>query len=97
MPGKPKGRKGNYSQQSKKRKRPVNRPVVPAGQLPVAPVEKTKPSPAPEVSRPASSIPAPVAKPAPVANPYIGRELGTIGILAVLMVVILFVLARVLS
>ena len=95
---KPKGRKGSYVQQSKKRKRQVSRPAVPAGQSPVTPAEKTKPSPVPGVSRPAGVIPSPVAvKPATVANPYIGREIGTISILAAVMVVILFVLARVLS
>lgn len=97
MPGKPRSRKGGYSPQSKKKKRRVDRPVVPAGQSAVTPADEAVPSPAPQLSSPLKSAPAPVAKPVTVANPYIGRELRTIAILAVVMLIILLVLAKVLS
>jgi len=88
MPGKSRSR-GNYSPQSKKKKKRVDRPVASAGQPAVTPV--------PDLSVSPESPSALAIKPVAVANPCIGRELRTIAILAVTMVIILLILASLLS
>ncbi|MFC1933025.1 hypothetical protein ACFLXU_05300 [Chloroflexota bacterium] len=92
MPGKSR-RKRKYSIQSKKRKSGLDRPTVLAQQPAVAPTHE--PVSSPDVSVSSAKVPAPMAKPATVQYPYIATELRTIGILAVIMLIVLIVLASV--
>ena len=95
MPGKSRRKKGKYTPRSKTKKGRPNRPSVIARQQVVTPIQE--PVSAPDV--PVSPVKAatPAVKSTAVRYPYIASELWTIGILAVIMLVILAVLASVLS
>ena len=95
MPGKARRRKGKFSPQSKRKKGKLSRPAV-AVQRPAV-TQAHEPVPPSNVPASSTSVPTPVAKPATIRYPYIAAELRTIGILAVIMLVILAVLALVLS
>lgn len=88
MPGKSRRGRGKYSPQSKKKKDRPSRPAMLAQQ----PVVARTPEPVPS-----ARVPTPVVKPAAGQYPYIATELRTIGILAVIMLIVLIVLALVLS
>jgi len=95
MPGKSRRKKGKFTPQSKTKKGRQNRPSVVARQHTVTPTQE----PVSPSDIPASPVKAatPVAKSTAVHYPYIAAELWTIGILAVIMLVILIVLASVLA
>ena len=95
MPSKSRRHRGKYSVQSKKKE---GRPSRPASlvQRPVATHAEELVS-STEVTAPAVSAPAPVAKPTGLSYPYIVGELRTIGIVAGIMLIVLVVLALVLS
>ena len=95
MPGKSRRRRGKYSIQSKKRKGGLSRPPVAVQQPAVA--QAHEPAPLSNMSASSAGVPTPMAKPAAMRYPYIATELRTIGILAVIMLIILTVLALVLS
>jgi len=92
MPGKSKRKRGRYSQSKKARSR--QRPTS------VAQAEVASTSRQPVSGPAAPPLPArarPAAAPLPIQHPYITGELRIIGVLAVLMIVILFVLRAVLA
>ena len=92
MPGKSR-RKRKYSIQGKKKKSELSRPTVLAQQPAVA--QTREPVSSPDMSVSSVKVPAPMAKPATVQYPYIATELWTIGILAIVMLIVLIVLASV--
>jgi len=92
MPSKSRHRKGKYSTQSKRKKGRLSHPTVAAQQQAVAQAHE-EPAPRSNVPAPPASVPTSMVKQAAVRHPYIARELRTIGILAVIMLVILIVLA----
>lgn len=92
MPGKSRQRKGKYSFQASKR-RGTDQSARPSGQPAAVPAAKSVSS---QVRQVPSQSSAPLALESVVVNhPFISAELRTIGILAVLMLVILVVLALV--
>ncbi len=95
MPGKSRRRRGKYSTQSKRKKGTLSRPTVVVQQQAVA--QAHEPAPLPNMSASPAGVPTPMAKQAAIRYPYIATELWTIGILAVIMLIILVVLALVLS
>jgi len=95
MPGKSRRRRGKYSTQSKRQKGRLSRPTVVVQQQAVA--QAHKPAPLPNMSASSAGMPTPMAKLAAIQYPYLATELWTIGILAVIMLIILVVLALVLS
>jgi hypothetical protein len=95
MPGKSRRKRGKFTPQSKTKKGRQNRPSVVARQQAVTPTQQPV-SPSKIPAPPAKAV-TPVAKSTAVRYPYIAAELWTIGILAVIMLVILAVLASVLS
>jgi hypothetical protein len=95
MPGKSRRKRGKFTPQSKTKKGRQNRPSVVARQQAVTPTQQPV-SPSKIPAPPAKAV-TPVAKNTAVRYPYIAAELWTIGILAVIMLVILAVLASVLS
>jgi hypothetical protein len=60
---------------------------------PAAVTQNREPSPPPRVAAPTAKAAAPMVKSATIPYPHITTELWTIGVLAVIMLVILFVLA----
>ncbi len=95
MPGKSQSRKGQYANQSKKKKSRSGRPAVPAQLSAIA--QARQPISPPNVPTAPASAPVPAAKLMPNQYPHIAGELRTIGILAGIMLIILIVLALVLS
>ncbi len=95
MPGKSRHRKGKHSFQSKKKKGRLSRPNIFAQQAAVA--QTREPVSSSGVAVPSARVPTPVVKLAAGRYPYIATELRTIGILAIIMMVVLTVLALVLS
>ncbi len=95
MPDTSRRGKGKYSPQSKKGKGKLSRPAMLAQQPAVAQTRESVSSP--DVSVPSARVPTPVVKPAAGRYPYIATELRTIGILAIIMLIVLTVLALVLS
>ena len=93
MPGKSRRSRRKHSIPKKNKKERINRPIILAQQQIAAQTDELVSSP--NVSAPAASMPAPRVEPAPVQHPYISAELRTIGILAGIMLTILFVLALV--
>ena len=95
MPGKSRRKRGKFTPQSKTKKGRQNRPSVVARQQAVTPTQE----PVSPSEIPASPVKAvtPAVKSTTIRYPYIAAELWTIGILAVIMLVILAVLASVLS
>jgi len=94
MPSRSQRRRGKYSVQGQKRKGKPVRPTLPEGQPAAAQVGAVASS---EVPLPSASSPVPAVEPAAVRHPYITAELRTIGILAVVVLIILAVLVLVLS
>lgn len=90
MVGKSHHKKKKHSFRSKKREIHQGRPAEVAQQPAIAKVHE--PVPPPGVPAPEASAPPKVEKPTVVLYPYIATELKTIGILAGIMVIILFVL-----
>ena len=95
MPGKSRRKRGKFTPQSKTKKGRQNRPSIVARQQVVMPTQE--PVSLPDSPAPPVKAATPVAKSTAVRYPYIAAELWTIGILAVIMLVILAVLASVLS
>ncbi len=93
MSGKTRRKRGKHSAQSKRKIDRSNHPTALPQQPAVAKINEPV-SPI-KIPLPSASVPAPMAKPQAVRSPYISAELRTIGILAVIMLVILIVLARV--
>ncbi|MFC1985109.1 hypothetical protein ACFLT4_02055 [Chloroflexota bacterium] len=93
MPGKTRRERRKHSAQGKRRIDGASRQPVFAQQPAVAQIEESV-SP-PNMPLPSAGVPTPMAKPEAVRYPYIATELLTIGILAVIMLVILIVLALV--
>lgn len=87
-------RRGKHPTQGQKRKGTGSR-SSPIGRTRVIPAEETTISPEVLVSK--EIKPTPTRKIATALHPHIKAELRTIGILSVIMLFILFVLARVLS
>ena len=95
MPGKSKHRKGKYLAKRKKGEGGVSRPSL-ATQPPAA-TQAQRPEPVSSPARPVPLVSGPVLPAKPKAqHPYIATELLTIGILAGIMLIILFVLDSVL-
>lgn len=95
MPGKSRRKRGKFTPKSKTKKIRQNRPSIVARQQAVMPAQE--PVSPPDSPAPPVKAATPVAKSTTVRYPYIAAELWTIGILAVIMLVILAVLASVLS
>ncbi len=95
MPGKSQSRKGQYANQSKKKKSRSGRPAVPAQLSAIA--QARQPVSPPNVPTAPASAPVPTAKLTPTQYPHIAGELRTIGVLAGIILIILVVLALVLS
>jgi len=95
MPGKSRRKKGKFAPQSKTKKGRPNRPSVVARQQVVSPTQE--PVSPPGIPAPPVKVATPVVKSTAVRYPYIAAELWTIGILAVIMLIILAVLASVFS
>ena len=91
MPGKTRRNRTKYSAQSQKKKGAV---VHSAPIKQTLAKEATTPS---EILTPEGSEATVTRKTTSVLYPYITKELRTIGILSVIMLIILFLLARVLS
>ena len=95
MPGKSRHGRGKYSPPVKKKKGRSSRPST---HTPATAITQThKPPSSPDVSVSPPGVPAPMARPAAIRHPYIATELRTIGILAVIMLIVLAALAAVLS
>ncbi|MFC2056793.1 hypothetical protein ACFLTO_04400 [Chloroflexota bacterium] len=95
MPGKSRHKKVKYSIQSKRKKDRLSHPTVVVQQQAIA--QAHEPAPLANMSASSTGKPTTMAKPAAMQYPYIATELWTIGILAVIMLIILTVLALVLS
>jgi len=95
MPGKSRHGKGKHSFQSKREKGKHRFSATVVQQRVVA--QANKPITPPKPSAPSVSVPTPRAALTTARYPYIVAELRRIGILAGIMLVILFVLALVLS
>jgi hypothetical protein len=83
MPSKSRRKKGKSTLHSKKKSR-INRPPVNIQQQAATPVKR---------SAPAASTPALATKQAIVKYPHLASELRTIGILAIILIIILIVLS----
>ena len=95
MPGKSRRKKRKLTPQSKVKKGRPNRPSVVARQEVNIPSQE--PVSLPDIPAAPAKAATPVVKSTSIRYPYIAAELWTIGILAVIMLVILAVLASVLS
>jgi cobalamin biosynthesis Mg chelatase CobN len=95
MPGKTRRKRARLSNQSKKKIARQKRPATAVQQTEVA--QTQQPLPPSNVSGSPATGTAQKAKTSATYHPYIASELWTIGILAVVMLVILIVLALVLS
>ncbi len=95
MPGKSRHGRGKYLPKSGKKKGKHDRSAM-LVQSPAV-TQNHEPVPSPDVSVPSARVPTPVVKPAVGQYPYIAAELRTIGILAIIMLIVLTVLALVLS
>lgn len=93
MPGKSRRKRGKLPQSRKARsgQRPVAAIRAPAASVPRGAVSR------PDSSSPVAEAPLSAAPASPIHYPYIGVELRTIGILAAVMIVTLFVLYAVLT
>ena len=95
MPGKTRRKRAKLSGQSKKKSARQTQPAVAIKQPAAAQAQKTIPPS--DVSVSPVIEPAPAVKATVIRHPFIVSELRTIGILAVVMLVVLIVLALVLS
>ena len=86
MAGKSRQKRKKYAAQNKKRAANLSKPTTPAQPATTTQTNETLPSPA---------VPASSPKPVAVRHPHIAAELRTIGILAVIMLIVLIVLASV--
>jgi len=95
MPDRPRHKRGKHIVQSKKRKDRLSHPTPLASKAGAVQTEEAISPPA--ARSPSTNAPTPMPEPAVIRYPYISAELRTIGILAVIMLILLIVLASVLS
>ncbi len=93
MSGKARRKRGKRSAQGKRKIDSSSHPTMLPQQPAVAQINE--PASSAKMPHPSASVPTPTAKPPAVQYPYISTELRTIGILAVIMLIILIVLALV--